>query len=442
MTVRSITQQHHENGVPEYRRTLWWHTAGARPPVETLTSDTSVDVAIVGGGFTGLTAALHLALRGVRVAVLEAAEIGAGASGLNAGFVVPNLAKADPELVLARLGAERGRRLLDLVGRGGDRVFEIVRDCAIDCDAAQTGWLQPAHSDATCAIAQTRVTFWQSLGRPVDYLSAAEIAARTGMDVYRAALLDRSGGTIHPLNYAYGLARAVRERGAAVYEHAAVLAAEREGGAWLLRCGGGQVTADRVIIATNATGPGIAQRLGRTVIPLRIYQIATSPMCAEIVRRIAPERQPMSDMRSNLFTYRLDRDDRLISGGMAIISVGAHGRVARAIVARMAAELRLRAVPDIAYVWRGTAAITTDFLPHLLEFAPGMVGGIGCNGRGIATTAMLGEVLAEAACGTKLTELPVPVVSSRPLPWHRIAGFVASAGLAHARWQDWRSRAV
>jgi glycine/D-amino acid oxidase-like deaminating enzyme len=428
--------------VPEYRRTLWWYTAGVRPPMETLTSDTTVDVAIVGGGFTGLTAALHLAPRGVRVAVLEAEEIGAGASGLNAGFVVPNLAKADPELVLARLGEERGRRLLDLVGRGGDRVFEIVRDCAIDCDAVQTGWLQPAHSESACAIAQARVAFWQSLGRPVDYLSATEIAARTGMNVYRAALLDRSGGTIHPLNYAYGLARAVRERGAAVYEHAAVLAAERQGGAWRLRCGDTQVTADRVVIATNATGSGIARRLGRTVIPLHVYQIATSPMRTEIVHRIAPERQPVSDMRSNLFTYRLDRNDRLISGGMAIIPVGAHGRVARTIVARLAAELRLRAVPDIAHVWRGTAAMTTDFLPHLLEFAPGMVGGIGCNGRGIATTAMLGEVLADAVCGTKLTELPVPVLSSRPLPWHRIAGILASAGLAHARWQDWRSRAT
>ena len=431
-----------KSAVPEYRRTLWWHTAGARPPMETLTTDIIVDVAIVGGGFTGLTAALHLAPRGVRVAVLEAEEIGAGASGLNAGFVVPNLAKADPEWVLARLGSERGRRLLDLVGRGGDRVFEIIRYCAIDCDAAQTGWLQPAHSEAACAIAQTRVAFWQSLGRPVDYLSAAEIAARTGIDVYRAALLDRSGGTIHPLNYAYGLARAVRERGAAVYERAAVLAAEREGGAWRLRCCGAQVTADRVIVSTNAMGSGIARLLGRTIIPLHVYQVATSPIWAETVRRIAPERQPISDMRANLFTYRLDRNDRLISGGMSIIPAGAHARMSRAIVARLAAELRLRAVPDIAHIWRGTAAMTTDFLPHLLEFAPGMVGGIGCNGRGIATTAMLGEVLADAACGTKLAELPVPIASSRPLPWHRIAGIAVSAGLVQARWQDWRSRAV
>ena len=144
-----------------------------------------------------------------------------------------------------------------------------------------------------------------------------------------------------------------------------------------------RVVTDRVILATNAIGPGVARRLARTVVPLSVYQIATAPMPADIVRRIAPQRQPMSDMRSNLFTYRLDRDDRLISGGMAIVPLGAHRRMARAIVARLAAELRLPAVPEVAYVWRGTAAMTPDFLPHLYEFGPGIVGGIGCNGRGI-----------------------------------------------------------
>jgi glycine/D-amino acid oxidase-like deaminating enzyme len=352
---------------------------------------------------------------------------------------VPNLAKADPATVLDRLGAERGRRLLEAVGRGGDRVFDTIRTFAIACDAAQTGWLQPAHSDAACTIVQARVAFWQSLGRPVALLGAAEVAARTAMENYRAALLDRSGGSIHPLNYLYGLARAAAGLGAAIYEHAPVQEAERQGGGWRLRCGATVFTADRVILATNAIGTGVGRRLARTVVPLSVYQIATAPMPAEVVRRIAPERQPMSDMRSNLFTYRLDRDDRLISGGMAIVPLGAHRRMSSAIVARLAAELRLPAVPEIAYVWRGTAAMTPDFLPHLYEFGPGMVGGIGCNGRGIAATAMLGEVLADAACGTPLADLPVPLAASRPLPLHALAGLAASAALAHARWQDWRS---
>ena len=425
----------------EFRRTVWYATATPRPPPQSLAGDIAVDVAVVGAGFTGLTSALHMARRGVRVAVLEAGAIGAGASGLNAGFVVPNLAKADPATVLARLGAERGRRLLEGVAGGADRVFETIRTHAIDCDAVRSGWLQPAHSEAACAALEARVEFWRSLGRPVERLDATEVAACTSVQGYRAALLDRSGGSLHPLNYLYGLARAATEAGATIYEQTPVRVADRQNGGWRLCCSKTCVAADRVIIATNATGPGVARRLARTVVPLNVYQIATEPMPADIVRRIAPQRQPMSDMRSNLFTYRLDRDDRLISGGMAIFPFGAHRRMAHAIVVRLAAELRLPGVPKVTHVWRGTAAMTPDFLPHLYEFGPGMVGGIGCNGRGIAATAMLGEVLADAACGTPLADLPVPLASSRPLPLHGLAGVAASAALAHARWQDWRAGA-
>jgi glycine/D-amino acid oxidase-like deaminating enzyme len=175
-------------------------------------------------------------------------------------------------------------------------------------------------------------------------------------------------------------------------------------------------------------------------VPLPVYQIATEPLPAEIARRISPERMPMSDMRGNIFTYRLDHDNRLISGGMAAVPIGAHRRLANAIVARLARKLELERTPRAEFVWRGVAAMTTDFLPHLYEFAPRFIGAIGCNGRGIAMTAMLGEVLADAATGTPLDDLPAPTASPRPIPLRPFAGAVASAAVVHARWQDWRSR--
>jgi glycine/D-amino acid oxidase-like deaminating enzyme len=428
------------NRMRELQRTLWWKTATPRPVLPGISSDLSVDVAVIGGGFTGLTAALHLARRGASVVVLEADAIGSGASGVNAGFVVPNFAKADPATVTKRLGPERGRRLLELVGRGGERIFETVRNFQIDCDAAQTGWLQPAHSDAMAEMLKARVERWRDLGRPLRYLDAAETGKLTGVRGYRGALFDPTGGTIHPLSYAHGLARAAIETGALIQEHAPVMSVERAGQDWILRSPDRRISARRVLLCTNASRVGVARHLHRAIVPLSVYQIATAPLPAEIVVRFSPQRHPVSDTRSNLFTYRLDRDNRLISGGMSLLPIGAHQRMGRGIAERLATELSLGFTPEIEHVWRGIAAMTTDFLPHLYEFGPGFIGGIGCNGRGVAMTAMLGEALADAALGTPLSELPVPEASPRSIPFHFLAQAAPSFAIAQARWQDWRAR--
>jgi glycine/D-amino acid oxidase-like deaminating enzyme len=424
----------------EQRRTLWWHTATPQPRTADLPGRLSVDVAVVGGGFTGLTAALHLARRGARVAVLEAFAIGSGASGSNGGFVVPHFSKADPAAVIARLGPERGRRLVELVGQGGTRIFETVEALGIACDAAQTGWLQPAHTDAMGEVLKARAALWQDLGRPVRYLDAHEASALTPVRGYRGALFDPTGGTIQPLSYVHGLAREALRVGAAIYESAPVMRVGRENAHWLLQAAGSRITADKVLLCTNASRIGVAQRLYRTIVPLAVYQMATKPLPPDSVAAIAPGRHPVSDTRANLFTYRLDRSDRLISGGMAALPVGAHGRMAAAIVGRLARELGLGSVPEVEYIWRGTAAMTTDFLPHVYAFGDGFIGGIGCNGRGIAMTAMLGEVLADAACGTSLSDLPIPEAPARPLPFHWLARAAPSLAILQAKWQDWKTK--
>ena len=398
----------------EQQRTLWWHTAIPAPATESIPSSLSVDVAVIGGGFTGLTATLHLATKGVRVTLLEAESIGSRASGLNAGFVVPNFAKADPASVMAKLGSEQGRRLLELVGRGGERVFGLIREWGIECDAAQTGWLQPASSEVMERTLQMRAAAWQELGKPVRYLDARETAALTSVRGYRGALFDPTGGTIHPLSYARGLMKAALGAGALIFENAEVAKIEYSGNRWILRVGGSQIDAEKVLLCTNAGARGAAKQLFRAIVPLAVYQIATQPLPSDLVARISPGRHPVSDTRSNIFTYRLDRDNRLISGGMSVFPIGAHHRMAQGIVKRLAEELHLGFVPTVEYVWRGVAAMTTDFMPHLYEFGPGFVGGIGCNGRGVAMTAMLGGVLAEAALGTPLSKLPVPEAPARP----------------------------
>ena len=419
--------------------TLWTLTAGLVPDLSRNDVPLRCDVVVIGGGFTGLTAALHLTRAGRSVAVLEAGRLGSGASGMNAGFIVPNFAKADPATVRQKLSRDKADALLSLVGAGADQVFTTIAEEEIACDAAQTGWLQPAYGEEMADVLRQRARDWAELGRPIEFLEARAIHDETGMNIYSGGLIDHSGGTIHPLNYLYGLARAVTRRGGIIRENSPVEGVTRHGDAWQVVVEGQEIEADTVLLATNAFTGGIASRMGRTGVPLRVYQVATKPLDAETVARIAPHRRPVGDTRSNLFTYRLDRDNRLISGGMAINPIGAFDRVGRAVVDRLVSELRLPRHPGVEIVWTGVAIMTPDFLPHLYRFGDGFFGGIGCNGRGIAMTAQLGQVLARLALGEPATSLPIPLQAARALPFHGFTPLVASLALAHARFDDWRT---
>jgi len=416
--------------------TLWTRTARNQVQADLAIPD-KVDVAIIGGGFTGMTAARELLGAGRSVAVLEAGKIGAGASGMNAGFVVPNFAKADPAAVRAKLGDERGNALLRLVGDGANAVFRTIEEDAIACDARQAGWLNPAYGAASADMLQKRAALWRELGRPVSFISADEVREQTGMDIYSGALLDAEGGTIHPLDYLRGLAIGVQRRGGSVHEGQCVDSVTREGSGWRLKMrSGATLSAGKVLLCTNAFTNGAASRMGRSAVPLRVYQIAMTPADAATVQRIAPDARPVGDTRQNLFTYRLDRDNRLISGGMAVVPFGAFERLGRSVAERISTELALPQAVSPEIVWTGTAAMTPDFLPRLHQLGEGWFGGIGCNGRGIAMTAQLGRVLARAAMGEDVSQLPIPLRPLRPLPFHSFTPIVASAALLQARLKD------
>lgn len=406
--------------------TLWHATAPELVPFPALSGPVEADLLVVGGGFAGLSTALHAAEAGLSVVLIEAHRIAWGASGRNAGFVVPNFAKVDPD-DLRRVLGPKAEGLIGMAAGSGDLVFDLIRRHGIDCDAMQSGWIQPSHSAAALAKAQSRVRQWGALGRPVELLDRAAVTALTGADRWLGGWIDRSGGTINPVGYARGLARAAQAAGAILHEDSPATSLRRAGADWLATTPGGQVRARRVVLATNAYAGRLWPGLAQGFFPLRVFQVATEPLPAAMGQDLLPGRQAVSDSRRNLFTFRFDRDRRLISGGMHILSPGATMRVPRAIHRRMARELGLPDLPPLAYAWSGMASVMPDYLPRLVDLAPGLVAGFACNGRGIAMSTAMGRELARWAGGADLSESAIPVVMPKAIPYHALARLAPNA---------------
>lgn len=418
--------------------TLWHATTSDSTHYPAARIDATTDVIVVGGGFAGLSVALELAKSGTDVTLIEARRIAWGASGRNAGFVVPNFSRADPASVTAQLGQQRGGQLLNLVGQGADTVFNNAAEFGLGRQADQSGWLQPAHSPHMAAVLQQRVKDWQALGRPVTWVGREETVARTGVHIYQGALADTSGGVINPVAYARGMSTAAANAGAVIHEETLAAKIVPNGAGWRVETQQGvSLRARRVLLATNAEALGAASQLARLVVPLTVYQIATAPLSPEQIAGFSPRREAVSDTRANIFTYRLDADNRLISGGMAILPFGAERRMSRRIAARLAAELSLTDTPRVEYIWTGTAAVTRDFLPHLYPLGAGFHAVTACNGRGVAMTTMLGAALAPMLRGEVAEDqTAVPLAAPQNIPFRAFARAAPSAYLVQGMLRD------
>lgn len=416
-----------------------WEASAPPPPATTpLAGDHSADVAIVGGGFTGLSAALHLAEAGASVALLEGVEIGFGGSGRNVGLVNAGL-WVMPEALPGALGEVHGRRLLDLLGGAPQAVFDLVARHGIDCQAVHAGTLHCAVGPKGLAEVAERARQWQAHGAPVTLLDAEETARRVGTTAYSGALLDRRAGTIQPLAYARGLAGAALQAGARIFTGSPVVAADDEGSGWRLRTAAGAVTAPHVIVATNAYtgggGPAVWPQVRAEIVHLPYFNLATAPLGDNLRRSILPERQGAWDTREILSSFRFDRQGRLVFG-----SVGALRGTGRAVHRDWGRRALKRLFPQLGDVsfehdWYGQIGMTADSLPRFHRLARNTIGFSGYNGRGIAPGTVFGRCLADLVLG-RLGEgdLPLPVTDPVPARHRRLkeAWYEAGAQLAHA----------
>lgn len=414
----------------------WTVAAEPFPDTRPLEGDRRADVVVVGAGYTGLSAALHLAERGAEVVVLDAAEPGWGASGRNGGQIIPGL-KHDPDELERRFGEETGRRMWQTAGSAADFVFELIARHKISCHAERCGWIAAAPHAAALESLRSRTEQWQRRGAPVELLDAKRIAALTGTSGYAGGMLDHRAGALQPLAFARGLARVAQQAGAVIHGRSTAGRLESTPAAWRVGTPAGSVTARTVILATNAYTDGLWPGLERTVLPVQSYQVATRPLPEQVRRQVLPGGQVVSDLRRILSYFRLDPAGRLLMGGRGPLD----DRGDPALFARLEAVAR-RLFPQIGaapweHRWSGRVALTADHLPHLHEPRPGVLIGLGYNGRGVAMATVMGKLLADRALGASPAEIGWPVTPVEPIPLHPWRLPAMALVVRWKRFQDW-----
>lgn len=415
---------------------LWDITSEENELDSAAVPDRIVDVAIVGGGFTGLSTALHCAEKGLSAHVLEARHVGYGGSGRNVGLVNAAL-WLPPAKVRERLGPEYGERFLRRFGAGPSVVFDLIEAHQVRCEVTKTGTIHAAHGPSGWDDLKGRHAEWQRLGEPVDLLDREEVAEMVGTAAFHGGLLDHRAGTINPMGYCRGLARAASGAGARISTGVRVKDLEREDETWRVRTNAGEVRAKAVVLGTNAYTDELWPGLKNVFTMIHYLQFATEPLGPD-AGHILPGRQGVWDTGPIMFNVRRDAHDRLLIGTMGRVigskDKGLTRRWAERRITRMFLELGRVSFDE---AWHGQIAMTPDHLPRVHQLAPRLWTAIGYNGRGITTGTLFGSAIADLLTGMDPTELPLPMTDPSQAPRARITARIYD--LAFTANQLWRS---
>ncbi len=397
-----------------------WYAATANrfSPLPPLQGGTRADVCVIGGGYTGLSAALHMAEAGLDVVLLEAGRVGSGASGRNGGQIHSGH-RRDQDFLEAQVGLDDAKALWGLAEDAKALLHDLIRRHAIDCDV-RSGLIVADHKPAYVAHSHA---YAKKLNDVYDYpdaapLSREELRALVGSDAYHGGMIDHGGGHLHPLNFALGLADAARRAGARLYEQSRALRIE-EGARVRVVTAAGSVEADWVLECGDGLQDGLDRRVDTHVMPICNYIAATAPL-GERAREIISNGAAVADSRFVVNYYRLSRDGRLLFGGGE-----SYRRGLRPNPAEFVRPYMLRIFPQLAdvnidYGWGGVLGITMTRLPFVRKLSPRVLTAAGYSGQGVMLAPYFGKLLGEAVKGQLgqfdlLSRLPVPAFPGGPL---------------------------
>ncbi len=410
-----------------------------------LQGDTRVDIAIIGAGYTGISAALALQSAGADVAILESEFAGFGASGRNAGHLTPTIGKDLPTLLML-FGKQRTARLVHFANEAVNRVEEKISTYQIDCDYQPTGNIMAAVHPRQTARLHKACEVAGHIGAPVRFLCRDEMRARGIPSAFIAGVLEERGGTIDPGKYVMGLRRAVVDAGIRLYEQSPVRQI-KPGAKLILRSDEGTVEADRVLLATNAYTVAL-ERLRHTIYPLHDTLFETEPLSAGRIAALGWQgREGIYTAHESLESYRLTRRGTLLGGSKGVRYP--YGSRLKGNSSSWTVALNEQAFRDrfpelsdvkIAHHWGGWIAMTLSFLPTL-----GVTGShrnlyyaLGYNGHGVAAATAMGAMAADLMLGRRNEHVEdlkrfVPPLPPEPLRW-----LLISSGLAFVNYLDRR----
>lgn len=395
------------------RGNLWSATSHEAFTSGPLVADRIVDLVVIGAGFTGLNAAIEAALAGASVVVLEAEQIAHGGSGRNVGLVNAGL-WLPPDAVVKQLGQDKGKKLVDALARGPDRVFERIAQFDISCEAHRNGTLNLAHSPSGLKSLEERQVQSSRHGIELTLHGPDETRRLTGSGAFHGALFDPKAGTIQPRSYALGLARAASGVSVSIHEKTPVRGMAHVNGKWVIEALNHKITCKSLIIATNAYHALIEGMAAPEYVPVNYCQFATVPLSPSLLEKILPEKQGCWDTAMVMSSFRLDDAGRLIIGGIG--NAEGLGAPIHKSWARRKLAKTYPALADIAfeYSWVGKIAMTNDHLPKILQIGPDAYAAFGYSGRGIAPGTLFGTALGRFSVSGDPTVLPIaPVISHR-----------------------------
>jgi glycine/D-amino acid oxidase-like deaminating enzyme len=387
---------------------IYWHTTIQMPDASNLTPiPQKTDVAIIGGGYTGLSAARTLAKQGVSVVVLEAETIGWGASSRNGGMTLTGL-KPAMQTVIKNYGRDLAKELFQCSLDSVNIVEQIVKEETIDCGFSRYGHLLTANKPKHYESLQGEVDFMaKEFNHNVRLVSPKDLRSEIGTDVYHGALVDEVSGGLNPAQYVTGLAGAAAKAGATLCARARVTKIERREKRFLIQTERGSLEAESVLVATSGYTGGATKKLQKKIIPIGSFIIATERLSDELAHELSPKNRMIFDYKHFLNYFRL-WDNRMIFGGRAAFfpenenTIASSGEILRNEMIKIYPQLK---DAKVEYVWGGTLDFAFDQMTHVGE-ENGVFYSLGYAGHGVAMATYLGATVAEAMLKGNIKEHP------------------------------------